>query len=92
MKDCRNIVFNIGDENRIVVENITRDLLSSSIFAEPYRYALEALDSYFKSMPKESKERLEEEQLCRNNIFAFIGDRGSRQDILYAIYSPIAGE
>ena len=77
MKDCRNIVFNIGDENRIVVENITKDLLTSSIFAEPYRYALEALSSYFKSMPKDSKERLEEEQLCRNNVFAFIGDRGS---------------
>ncbi len=77
MKNQRNITFNIGEENRIVVEDINDRVLESSIFSEPYRYALDALNSYFKSMPKEKDERLSEDELWRNNIFAFIGDRGT---------------
>lgn len=77
MKNHRNIIFKIGDENRIVVEHINQKVLGTSIFSEPYRYAMDALNSYFKSMPKELSTRLGEEELWRNNIFAFIGDRGS---------------
>lgn len=38
MKNRRTITFNIGDENRIVVENINKDTIKSSIFSEPYHY------------------------------------------------------
>ena len=77
MKNRRNLIFNIGDENRIVVENIDKETLEASIFSEPYHYALDALNSYVGSMPTEKDKRIEEEKLWRNNIFAFIGDRGS---------------
>ncbi len=77
MKNHRNIIFTIGDENRIVVEKITKETFNTSIFAEPYRYALDSLNSYFKSMPADYNERLKQEELWRNNIFAFMGDRGS---------------
>lgn len=77
MKNRRNLIFNIGDENRIVVENIDKETLETSIFSEPYHYALDALNSYVGSMPTEKDKRIEEEKLWRNNIFAFIGDRGS---------------
>ena len=31
MKNRRNLIFNIGDENRIVVENIDKETLEASI-------------------------------------------------------------
>lgn len=46
MKNRRTITFNIGDENRIVVEDINKDIIKSSIFSEPYHYILNALDHY----------------------------------------------
>lgn len=77
MKKQRKITFNIGDENRIVIEKITKENIGNSIFSDPYRFALESLNSYFESMPQKKEDRLKENELWRNNIFAFIGDRGS---------------
>lgn len=51
MKNRRTITFNIGDENRIVVEDINKDIIKSSIFSEPYHYILNALDHYFDALP-----------------------------------------
>lgn len=53
MKNRRNLIFNIGDENRIVVENIDKETLEASIFSEPYHYALDALNSYVGSANRE---------------------------------------
>lgn len=77
MKKQRKITFNIGDENRIVIEKITKENIGESIFAAPYSFALGALNSYFESMPQKKEDRLNENDLWRNNIFAFIGERGS---------------
>lgn len=73
MKNRRTITFNIGDENRIVVENINKDTIKSSIFSEPYHYILNALDHYIDALP----DNRDDNDIWRNNIFAFIGERGS---------------
>ena len=77
MKNRRTITFNIGDENRIVVENINKDTIMSSIFSEPYHYILNALDHYFDALPDNRDDDLKGNDIWRNNIFAFIGERGS---------------
>ena len=46
MKNRRTITFNIGDENRIVVENINKDIIKSSIFSEPYHYILVRVSAF----------------------------------------------
>lgn len=77
MANLRNFVFNIGDENRIVVEKINKYVLENSIFTDSYHFTIKALNSYFDSMPDDKNKRRDEDKLWRNNIFAFIGDRGS---------------
>lgn len=77
MKNRRTITFNIGDENRIVVENINKDTIKSSIFSEPYHYILNALDHYIDALPDNRDDDLKGNDIWRNNIFAFIGERGS---------------
>lgn len=77
MKNRRTITFNIGDENRIVVENINKDTIMSSIFSEPYHYILNALDHYFDALPDNRDDYLKGNDIWINNVFAFIGERGS---------------
>ena len=77
MKNRRTITFNIGDENRIVVENINKDTIKSSIFSEPYHYILNALDHYIDALPDNRDDDFKSNDIWRNNIFAFIGERGS---------------
>lgn len=77
MKNRRTITFNIGDENRIVVENINKDTIKSSIFSEPYHYILNALDHYIDALSDNRDNDLKGNDMWRNNIFAFIGERGS---------------
>lgn len=77
MKNRRTITFNIGDENRIVVENINKDTIKSSIFSEPYNYILNALDHYIDALPDNRDDDFKSNDIWRNNIFAFIGERGS---------------
>lgn len=77
MKNRRTITFNIGDENRIVVENINKDTIKSSIFSEPYQYILNALDHYIDALPDNRDDDFKSNDIWRNNIFAFIGERGS---------------
>lgn len=71
MKNRRNLIFNIGDENRIVVENIDKETLETSIFSEPYHYALDALNSYVGSMPTEKDKRIEEEKIMEKQYLCF---------------------
>lgn len=77
MKNRRTITFNIGDENRIVVEDINKDIIQSSIFSEPYHYILNALDHYFDALPDNRDDYLKGNDIWINNVFAFIGERGS---------------
>lgn len=77
MKNRRTITFNIGDENRIVVEDINKDIIKSSIFSEPYHYILNSLDHYVDALPDNRDDDFKNNDIWRNNIFAFIGERGS---------------
>ena len=77
MKNRRTITFNIGDENRIVVESINKDTIKSSIFSKPYHYILNALDHYIDALPDNRDDDFKSNDIWRNNIFAFIGERGS---------------
>lgn len=77
MKKRRTIAFNIGDENRIVVEDINKDTIKSSIFSEPYHYILNSLDHYVDALPDNRDDDFKNNDIWRNNIFAFIGERGS---------------
>ena len=73
MKNHRTITFNIGDENHIVVENINKETIKSSIFSEPYHYILNVLDHYIEALPDNSEDDIMGNDAWRNNIFAFIG-------------------
>lgn len=77
MKNRRTITFNIGDENSIVVEDINKDTIQSSIFSDPYHYILNSLDHYVDALPDNRDDDFKNNDIWRNNIFAFIGERGS---------------
>jgi hypothetical protein len=78
------ITFEIGNENRPQIEKIDEKSIKESIFSEQYQYALKALNNYMSVVsPNGTRHyRNEEERFssltdANNNIFAFIGDRGS---------------
>lgn len=73
MTTKNTIVFKVGDENRIVVEDLKGKALDESIFANQYRKALHVMDSYLAHQIVYNKELND----CRSNVFAFIGERGS---------------
>lgn len=73
MKTKNTIIFKVGDENRIVVEDLRGKAIDESIFANQYRKALHVIDSYMAHKVAYNKELND----CRSNIFAFIGERGS---------------
>ena len=73
MERKNTITFKIGDENRIIVENLKDKVISESIFSNQYRKALHVLDSFL-SHKTEYNKNLNE---FRSNVFAFIGERGS---------------
>lgn len=60
-----------------MVEDINKDIIKSSIFSEPYHYILNALDHYFDALPDNRDDYLKGNDIWINNVFAFIGERGS---------------
>lgn len=83
MADQKTITFKIGDEDRIVIENIQDEKVrSSSIFNDTYEYAMKTLGEYFSELDKDSQvqnitDTFPSSEEYHNNVFAFIGDRGS---------------
>jgi len=85
----RLITFTIGEENRPVIEDIDKDVLKNSIFSDQYNKALSVIDDYvgFSSKIREGKRCAGNEKTGalnfsdsvdnNNNIFAFVGERGS---------------
>ena len=79
--------FYIGDESRVVIED--SDKMDESIFGEVYARAFDALDDLLGNIKKDKsvKGSDEDDSNCkkgviqkdtpRNNIFAFVGDRGT---------------
>lgn len=69
------ITFNIGDENRIVVEKLeNKKDIENSIFSDVYSRLLLDLNKYCSSI---DTHKIPDEEDSLNNIFAFIGERGS---------------
>lgn len=69
----KELKFYIGEENRIVLENIDKDVLEKSIFSNQYKKSLYTLDSYFALQSNKKDDGIE----AASNVFAFIGERGS---------------
>ncbi len=67
------ITFKVGDENRIVVEDLCKKSIDASIFTNQYRKALHVMDRCLSHAADYNKELNE----FRSNVFAFIGERGS---------------
>ena len=67
------ITFKVGDENRIVVEDLSKKSIDASIFANQYRKAMHVMDRCLSHKAGYNKELNE----FRSNVFAFIGERGS---------------
>lgn len=81
MKD-KTIVFNIGEENKPVYEDLTKlNVLEGSYFSDQYEKGLKLMDFYLQGIHNEAhcKKKKKEESFKEhdNNIFAFVGDRGS---------------
>lgn len=74
MADETKIVFRVGDENRIVVENLKEKGIVNSIFSDQYRKALHIIDSYLNHRPEGCTDSSND---YSSNVFAFIGERGS---------------
>ena len=72
------IEFNIGEETRPVIETGEK-ILESSIFSEQYNKAFSEINNYLNQVEKISKENSFDKSHNENinNIFAFIGERGS---------------
>lgn len=68
------LIFNLDKENRPLKEDINITGLESSPFKEQYSKAFTAIENYLSALPKE---RLQNDLDNSNNIFAFIGERGS---------------
>lgn len=73
---AKQLNFKIGEENRIVIEDIDIHLLNDSIFSNQYKKALYTLDSYFSQV---GSKRMSNDTTIEDasNLFAFIGERGS---------------
>lgn len=69
----KDLKFKIGEENRIVLEKIDKDILEKSIFSNQYKKSLYTLDSYFGLLGGATGNSIED----ASNVFAFIGERGS---------------
>ena len=79
--------FYIGDESRVVIEDSERK--NESIFGDVYARAFDALDDLLGNIKKDKSVRGSDEEdsnlkkgviqkdTPRNNIFAFVGDRGT---------------
>lgn len=79
MKNQSDIVFDISQDNRPLLEHLNKDNIGKSLFANQYSYALSQIDQYIKSV-KENKDHVRRKEIGidnNNNIFAFLGDRGT---------------
>jgi signal recognition particle GTPase len=68
------IEFNLDIENRPLKEDISKNSIGLSAFREQYKNALSAIDQYLAIARKDAHDRDLDSQ---NNIFLFVGERGS---------------
>lgn len=68
------IEFNLDVENRPLKEDITKESINKSTFREQYKNALNSIEQYLTIARNDSHDK---ELDSQNNIFLFVGDRGS---------------
>lgn len=74
----KNIIFNVDQDNKPVLEKLTKDNIHDSLFANQYLYALKQIDYYVGSLENGKSQTGRTHGVDNNNnIFAFLGDRGS---------------
>lgn len=67
--------FYIGDETKPKIENIDKKDIQTTFFCEVYQKAFYLINDILPSFPDISS--FEDESQIKNNIIAFVGDRGS---------------
>lgn len=76
--ECR-LKFSLDNDNRPYIEPINAELMKNKelapIFVNQYRYALGQIDHYLSALEQENDVRFSVDNT--NNIFAFLGERGS---------------
>lgn len=74
MEKAKHIRFQLGEETQHIIEAIDDQIIESSLFSDQYKKALASLEAMFSSKLAASQA---DSDNTPNNIFAFIGDRGS---------------
>lgn len=90
MEKTYTIRIKIGTENYPVVEDLSQDgVFEGSIFKDQYTQALSAINRYL-----EEKEKVSQDiYVGKNNIFSFLGDRGSgKTSCMRTIAGLLTGE
>lgn len=67
--------FYIGEDTKVVVEG--SDRAKHSIFNKVYGNFFNMLDQYINLLEKTAYNNDDNDDICQNNIFAFVGDRGT---------------
>jgi hypothetical protein len=74
----KNIFFNVDQDNKPVLEKLTKDNIQDSLFANQYQYALKQIDYYVQTLSNQESIRNKTHGIDNNNnIFAFLGNRGT---------------
>lgn len=74
----KDIVFNVNQDNKPALEKLTKESLQDSLFAKQYQYALQQIDYYVASLSQREHDKENSHGIDNNNnIFAFLGDRGT---------------
>ncbi len=84
MAPMKKMTLRVGDENRIVVENLLGKGIDNSIFSDQYHKALHVIDSFLSHRANYDREQND----FPSNVFAFVGERGSGKT---SCMSSIAG-
>lgn len=79
MNNSRTIIFDLDNDNRPLIESFKQAAdLDKSLFKDVYSTAMLQIDNYLESIGKQTADtELQSYTDLNNNIFAFIGDRGS---------------
>lgn len=82
MENTKTFKFVLGEETRPKIESFNdREDIQNSIFFEQYKKALECIADFVMQSPNDSQNQSDNanftKQQSYNNIFVFIGDRGS---------------
>jgi len=74
---AKKIVFRNGNENRPQIENLVNENWDNLMFAEQYYDTMSQIEDYLIQIGEYEPDDMSFDSDANNNIFAFLGDRGS---------------